>query len=71
MWVALKTIQESADLAQRLAQQAHRRGQEWLAKRFDEKQHAVEQRAALIRRVLLKNEPGVEIGAEQEQQQNA
>ena len=36
---ALKTIQESADFAQRMAQQAQRRGQEWLAKRFDEKQH--------------------------------
>jgi two-component system chemotaxis response regulator CheB len=68
LWVALKTLQESADLAQRLTQQARRRGQEWLAKRFDEKQHAALHRAALIRRVLLKNEPGIEIVAEQEQQ---
>jgi two-component system, chemotaxis family, protein-glutamate methylesterase/glutaminase len=67
LWVALKTLQESADLAQRLAQQAHRRGQEWLAKRFDEKQHDSLQRAALIRRVLLKNEPDIKIVAEQEQ----
>lgn len=71
LWVALKTLHESADLAQRLAQQAHRRGQEWLAKRFDEKQQFAEQRAALIRRVLLKNEPGIEIKADQEQQQKA
>ncbi|MFL5699063.1 MAG: chemotaxis protein CheB [Ktedonobacteraceae bacterium] len=71
LWVALKTLQESADLAQRLAQHAHRRGQEWLAKRFDEKQHAALHRAALIRRVLLKNEPGVETEAKQEQHQNA
>jgi two-component system chemotaxis response regulator CheB len=68
LWVALKTIQESADLAQRLAQQAHRRGQEWLAKRFGEKQHDALHRAALIRRVLLKNEPDFKIVAEQEQQ---
>src|SRR5256886_2449825 len=68
LWVALKTIQESADLAQRLAQQAHRRGQEWLAKRFGEKQHTALHRAALIRRVLLKNEPDIKIVAEQEQQ---
>lgn len=71
LWVALKTLHESADLAQRLAQQAHRRGQEWLAKRFDEKQQFAEQRAALIRRVLLKNEPGIELKADQEQQQKA
>ena len=67
LWVALKTLQESADLAQRLAQQAHRRGQEWLAKRFDEKQHDAQHRAALIRRVLLKNEPDIKIVAELEQ----
>jgi two-component system chemotaxis response regulator CheB len=71
LWVALKTLQESADLAQRLAQQAHRRGQEWLAKRFDEKQHDALHRAALIRRVLLKNEPDIKIVAELEQKQNA
>ena len=71
LWVALKTLQESADLAQRLAQHAHRRGQEWLAKRFDEKQHTALHRAALIRRVLLKNEPDIKIVAELEQQQNA
>ena len=71
LWVALKTLQESADLAQRLALQAHKRGQEWLAKRFDDKQHAALQRAALIRRVLLKNEPGVETEIAQEQQQKA
>ena len=71
LWVALKTLQESADLAQRLAQQAHRRGQEWLAKRFDEKQHDALHRAALIRRVLLKNEPGIKREADQQQQQNA
>jgi len=70
LWVALKTLQESADFAQRLTQQARKRGQEWLAKRFHEKEHAAEQRAALIRRVLLKNEPGIETVAEQEQQQN-
>src|SRR3989440_11786508 len=67
LWVALKTIQESADLAQRVAQQAHRRGQEWLGEGFDEKQHTALHRAALIRRVLLKNEPDIKIVAELEQ----
>ena len=66
LWVALKTLQESADLAQRLAQQAQQRGQEWLARRFDQKLQDAEQRAGLIRRVLLKNELGVEV-VEQEQ----
>jgi two-component system chemotaxis response regulator CheB len=59
LWVALKTLQESADLAQRLAQQAHQRGHEWLARRFDQNLQDAEQRAELIRRVLLKNELGV------------
>src|SRR2546421_278291 len=57
LWVALKTIQESADLSQRLAQQARKRGQQWLAKRFDEKLHEAEQRTELIKRVLLKDKP--------------
>lgn len=66
LWVALKTLQESADLAQRMARQAHQRGQEWLARRFDQKLHDAEQRAAIIRRVLLKDDPAVEV-AEQEE----
>jgi two-component system chemotaxis response regulator CheB len=61
LWVALKTLQESADLSQRLAQQARKRGQEWLAKRFDEKLHEAEQRTELIKRVLLKDKPTADI----------
>ena len=61
LWVALKTLQESADLSQRLAQQARKRGQEWLAKRFDEKLHEAGQRTELIKRVLLKDKPTADI----------
>lgn len=71
LWVALKTLQESVDLAQRLALQARTRGQEWLARRFDAKSQDAEQRATLIRRVLLENELGVETEVDQGQHQNA
>jgi two-component system chemotaxis response regulator CheB len=57
LWAALKTLEENASLSKRIAQQARRRGQEWLARSFEEKSRAAEQRAVTIREVLKKEEP--------------
>lgn len=54
--VTLKTLQESADLSRRMAQQAHLRGQKRLASRFEAKLQEAEQRIALIKRALIKSE---------------
>jgi len=57
LWTALKTLEESASLSQRMARQAQSHGQDWLAKRFDQQRHDTEQRAITIRQVLRKDEP--------------
>lgn len=60
LWVALKTLEESADLSRRMAKQAHERGSEWLARRFEAKLKNVNQRIDVIRKVLLKGESMVD-----------
>jgi len=62
LWAALKTLEESASLSRRLAQQAHGRGQDWLVRNFEEKVREAEQRAITIRRVLKQEEPGESAG---------
>ena len=56
LWVALNTLQESGNLAERMARQARERGHAHLAARFETKVRESEQRAAVIRQVLLKDE---------------
>ena len=57
LWTALKTLEESASLAKRMAQRAQNRGQDWLTRRFQQQSHNAEQRAITIRQVLNKDEP--------------
>jgi two-component system chemotaxis response regulator CheB len=59
LWIALKTLEESMSLSRRLARQAHERGQTQLAARFEQKMRDSEQRAALLREVLIKHSPAV------------
>jgi two-component system chemotaxis response regulator CheB len=59
LWTALKTLEESADLSRRLAKQAHERGSDWLAMRFESKVKEVNQRIDVIREVLLKGESAI------------
>src|SRR5439155_3002201 len=54
LWVAMKTLQESAELSHRMAQQARQRGQDWVARRFEARFGENQQRIALIQRALLK-----------------
>jgi two-component system chemotaxis response regulator CheB len=55
LWVALKTLQESADISRRLAQHSRMSGQNRVAKRFDAKLQEAEQRIMLIKRALMKS----------------
>ena len=56
LWVAMKTLEESADLSRRMMQQANMRGQKRLASRNEAKLREAEQRIALIKRALIKSE---------------
>jgi two-component system chemotaxis response regulator CheB len=55
LWTALKTLEESASLARRLAYDARKGGKDWLAKRFGERVQEAEKHAAVIRQVLAKS----------------
>ncbi len=55
LWTALKTLEESASFSRRLANDAHRGGKDWLARRFNEKMQQAEQHATVIRQVLAKS----------------
>jgi two-component system chemotaxis response regulator CheB len=52
LWEAVNTLMESAQLSERLARDARRRGHDRVAVRFDERQRESERRAELIRAVL-------------------
>jgi two-component system chemotaxis response regulator CheB len=52
LWVALKTLEESASLSRRLAAQARGRNHSTIAARFEERIAESEQRAGIIRNVL-------------------
>jgi two-component system chemotaxis response regulator CheB len=55
LWTALKTLEENASLSRRMAKQARARGQEWLARNFEEKLHHAEQHALTIQQILQKD----------------
>jgi two-component system chemotaxis response regulator CheB len=56
LWVALRTLEERAAMAIRLAEPARRRGHVITATRFEEQAQEAEQAAGLVRRLLL--DPG-------------
>lgn len=57
LWAALKTLEENASLSRRLAQQANKNGQLWLAQRYEDRWHDADQQAITIRQVLRKDAP--------------
>jgi two-component system chemotaxis response regulator CheB len=57
LWVALKTLEEHVSLSRRLRHQARDRGHTRIAARFDERVRDAEQRIAVIRQVLINNQP--------------
>jgi two-component system, chemotaxis family, protein-glutamate methylesterase/glutaminase len=52
-WAALRALEESASLAQRLSERAQQRGQPRSAEHFRERAEAARERATLVRSVLL------------------
>ncbi|MBV9230833.1 MAG: chemotaxis protein CheB [Chloroflexi bacterium] len=52
LWFALKTVDEKASLARRMAAQAHENGQDWLARSFERRLQEAEQHASLLREML-------------------
>jgi two-component system, chemotaxis family, protein-glutamate methylesterase/glutaminase len=57
LWTALKTLEESARLSACLAAGERRRGHDWLVQRFDEKERDARERAEVIRRFMMVEEP--------------
>src|SRR6266568_3799529 len=55
LWIALKSLEESVSLSRRMAADARRRGQDWLAQQFEGKLHDAERHVMLIRQVLLQD----------------
>ncbi|AGP37711.1 chemotaxis protein CheB [Sorangium cellulosum] len=58
LWVALRTIEDSAALARRMAARAAERNQLHAMAHFEEKVRAAEERGALVRRALMGKEEG-------------
>jgi len=56
LWTAAKTLEESAQLARRLGSEKRKRGHEWMAGRFEQKERDALERAEVIRRVLTSGE---------------
>jgi two-component system chemotaxis response regulator CheB len=56
LWTALRALEESAELARRMARHAHGRGHALSAARFDEHGRDMERRADVARRVLMNGE---------------
>jgi two-component system chemotaxis response regulator CheB len=56
LWVALKTLEESASLTQRMLKQANQRGHNWLVHHLEGKLQKTEQHIELLKSVLQKNE---------------
>jgi two-component system, chemotaxis family, protein-glutamate methylesterase/glutaminase len=52
LWAAMKTLEESARLSKRLAQNERGRGHEWLAERFEKKEKDARARVETIRKFL-------------------
>jgi two-component system, chemotaxis family, protein-glutamate methylesterase/glutaminase len=56
LWAALKTLEESASLSERLALAAHGRDQTWLAERYEQKASDARENAIVIQNLLMKTE---------------
>jgi two-component system chemotaxis response regulator CheB len=52
LWTAMKTLEESARLAHRLADSERKRGHDWMARRFDEREQEARARVEVIRRFI-------------------
>lgn len=53
LWMALNILEESEQLYVRLASDARERQHRWMTEQFEQKMHAIKERAAVIRRLLV------------------
>lgn len=58
LWMALRALEERAALVERLGSQARERNQNFSAKRFEQEWQHAQQRAKLVRKLLLKGYDG-------------
>ena len=56
LWIALRALEESAALAERMSERARERGHALASDRFAEQSHGTKQSAAVIRQVLLRGQ---------------
>jgi two-component system chemotaxis response regulator CheB len=64
LWTALKTLEESARLSHRLAENERKLGHRWLVERFDEREAEARQRAEVIRRFLGQSSPSISVDSQ-------
>lgn len=55
LWSAMRALEENAALTRRIAERARKRDQHTIVKRYEEKEQLAQQRAEVIRQVLLNN----------------
>jgi two-component system chemotaxis response regulator CheB len=60
LWSALRALEENASLTSRMAKRLQKRNQQRMAKRFEEQTESAQQRAEIIRQVLLNGINGVD-----------
>src|SRR5262249_6237441 len=56
LWTALRTLEESAGLRRRFANEARTRKQNYLASNYEQRAKQIEERAGVIREVLLRRD---------------
>jgi two-component system chemotaxis response regulator CheB len=56
LWTAVKTLEETVLLSSRLAAAERRRGHDWMAERFERKEHDARAHVEVIRRYLLRGD---------------
>lgn len=62
LWSALRALEEHAELQRRMAEHARNGGLQALGERYDERVRTAEERSALIRQVLLREEGHARLG---------
>ena len=67
LWSAMKTLEESARLSRRLADNERARGHDWIVKRFEEREKDARDRAEVIRRFLMSLPGSVPVETSEEQ----
>jgi two-component system, chemotaxis family, protein-glutamate methylesterase/glutaminase len=63
LWTAAKTLEETALLSSRLAANERKRGHDWMAERFEQKERDARAHIEVLRRYLLRDDATVPVAA--------